>query len=145
MNAMIVNIYVESPFQTLWDFDTNTSKFDYRLIITINDSGLTKISLENWSRSHQGQLLVTGMAAKCTQTWISEGKNKSVRICGCWNCEAMIIHLIPKVKVTHNAFFLFSWHIVFRGKHSSVIGAGYTESKSTPRRTDYNVFLLWRT
>ena len=57
MNAMIVNISVEFPFQTLLVFDTNTSQFDYSLIITINDSGLiTEISLENWSRSRQGQM-----------------------------------------------------------------------------------------
>ena len=54
---MIVNISVEFPFQTLYVFDTNTSQFDNSVIITITDSGLiTRISLKNWSRLHQGQV-----------------------------------------------------------------------------------------
>ena len=38
-------------------FYTNTSSFHYSLSIIINGSGvITKISLENWTRSHQGQV-----------------------------------------------------------------------------------------
>ena len=54
MSAMIVNKSVEFLFQALKFCDNNTSQFYYSLV---NDSGLiTKISLENWSRSHQGQV-----------------------------------------------------------------------------------------
>ena len=50
-----------------------------------------------------------------------EGENRLVRICGCWNYEVMIIHLIPKVKFICNALFLLSWHMAFRWNTSDVI------------------------
>ena len=62
------------------------------------------------------------MKVKCTCVYPNVPKrghsaannNKTVRMCEGWKCEELVIHLVPTVQVTHNAFFiLFSWRMVF--------------------------------
>ena len=131
---MIVNVSVEFSFQTVKFLIPTLHNLITVSLLQIMTVGL----LPRWAlKIGQGHTKVKWKRQvwlpKRGQTWISEGQNKSVRIGGCWNCEAMIIQLNSKIKVTLYALSLCSWHRVFRQntrnvERLSVLTRGHIES-----------------
>ena len=107
----MMSTYLSSFHFKHTNIDTNNSQFEYSLIITMNDSGLIiKITLQKLVKVTQR----SSVSNRYDHLNVSKLGFLKAKINRAEFLGVQTLDLIPKVTATHNAFFLFSWHMVFR-------------------------------